>query len=375
VVRQGVARRIAVRFHAEAAARQGRDEMRVQLGRGVRRDHDRVLLGQRGDAQALGETRSARAVELHVADRAGGDEVAHREAGELALAVREGYRGGGGQPHEIRRLQIPVQRLFQPVDVERLDPAGELDAAVDVVRRVHVEHQGDVLADGLAHRPHPPRLVRRAAGAGLELDGAIPGLHEACELLGIDRVRRSGTVVASRRVGRNRALLASQHPPDRQARVLALDVPERDVDAPDRRHDLRPLAARQWRRQAVSSGDASGARAREGEEPVPHRDMGERVHAADDLSEPFHPGADRLHRRAVDLPVAGEAVVGAHFHHDNARRCQFLVCRPDWIVQRHRDRMGLDAGDPGHVGSRFRPGIAPQLYAMLLPLKTLKAAA
>src|SRR5437870_11410628 len=36
VVRQGVARRIAVRFHAEAAARQGRDEMRVQLGRGVR---------------------------------------------------------------------------------------------------------------------------------------------------------------------------------------------------------------------------------------------------------------------------------------------------------------------------------------------------
>jgi hypothetical protein len=35
-MRQGVARRIAVRFHAEAAARQGRDEMRVQLGRGVR---------------------------------------------------------------------------------------------------------------------------------------------------------------------------------------------------------------------------------------------------------------------------------------------------------------------------------------------------
>jgi len=85
-----------------------------------------------------------------------------------------------------------VQRLFQPVDVERLDPAGELDAAVDVVRRVHVEHQGDVLADGLAHRPHPPRLVRRAPGTGLELDGAIPGLHEACELLGIDLVRAPG---------------------------------------------------------------------------------------------------------------------------------------------------------------------------------------
>src|SRR4030095_11584781 len=147
VVRQGVARRIAVRFHAEAAARQGRDEMRVQLGRGVRGGHDRVLLGQRGDAQTLGKTRSARAVELHIADRAGGDEVAYREAGELALAVREGYRGGGGQPHEIRRLQIPVQRLFQPVDVERLDPAGELDFCADCVTRCDLLVYGDVVAD------------------------------------------------------------------------------------------------------------------------------------------------------------------------------------------------------------------------------------
>src|SRR5262245_24267481 len=70
VVRQRVPRRIAVRFHAVAAARQSRDEMRVQLGRSVRRDHDRVLLGQRRHAQPLGEPRGARAVELHVADRA-----------------------------------------------------------------------------------------------------------------------------------------------------------------------------------------------------------------------------------------------------------------------------------------------------------------
>ena len=78
-----------MRFHAEAAARQGRDEMRVQLGRGVRRNHDRVLLGQRRHAQPLGEPRGTRAVELHVADRAAGNEVAHRETRQLALAVRK----------------------------------------------------------------------------------------------------------------------------------------------------------------------------------------------------------------------------------------------------------------------------------------------
>src|SRR5262249_61325446 len=115
--------------------------------------------------------------------------------------------------------------------------------------------------------------------------------------------RRAGRVVPPGRVARNRPPLAPQPPPARRPRVFALDVPERYVDAPDGRHDLRPLAARQWRRQAVSSGDTAGARAREGEEPVPHRDMSERVYAANDLSEPLHPGADRLHRRAVDLPV------------------------------------------------------------------------
>src|SRR5262245_23227518 len=89
VVRQWVPRRIPVRFHAEAAARQRRDEMRVQLRCGVRRDHDRVLLVQRRHAQSLGEPGGTRAVELHVADRAAGNEVADREARQLALPVRK----------------------------------------------------------------------------------------------------------------------------------------------------------------------------------------------------------------------------------------------------------------------------------------------
>ena len=191
-----------------------------------------------------------------------------------------------------------------------------------------------------------------AAGAGLELDRAIARLARSRRA---PRRRpcpapRAGSSRRSHRSKIGRFSPPSSRHTGRPA-CLALDVPERDVDAADRRHDLRPLAARQRRRQAVGSGDAAGARAREGEEPVPHRDVGERVHAADDLAEPLHPVADRLHRRAVDLPVAGEAVVGAHFHQDDARRLQLLVRRPQRVVQRHRDRMGLDAGDPGHVGS------------------------
>ena len=68
-----------------------------------------------------------------------GDEIAHREAGQLALAMRQGDRRRRGEPREIGRLQIPVQRLLEPEDAMGLDPMRELDAVGQIVGRVHVE--------------------------------------------------------------------------------------------------------------------------------------------------------------------------------------------------------------------------------------------
>ena len=105
-----------MRFDAPGAARQGEDEVPVQFRRGVRRDHDAVLLGERGNAQRLGEAGGAGRVELHVADAALDDEIAHGEAGQFALAMRQRDRRRRGEPGEIGRLQIPVQRLLEPED-------------------------------------------------------------------------------------------------------------------------------------------------------------------------------------------------------------------------------------------------------------------
>ena len=109
--------------------------------------------GQCGDAQRLGKPGGPRRVELHVADAAIDDEIAHREAGQLALAMRQRDRRRRREPREIGRLQIPVQRLLEPEDAVRLDAAGELDAVRQIVGRVHVEHQVGLLADRGAHRP------------------------------------------------------------------------------------------------------------------------------------------------------------------------------------------------------------------------------
>src|SRR5947209_12449504 len=78
-----------MRLHAEGAARQPQHEMAVDLRRAVRRDHDAMLLGERGDAQGLGKAGGPRRVELHIADAALHDKIAHRKSGQFALAMRQ----------------------------------------------------------------------------------------------------------------------------------------------------------------------------------------------------------------------------------------------------------------------------------------------
>src|SRR5258708_39370229 len=78
---QRVGFRTAMRLDPKGAARHRQHEMTVDFGRSVRRDDGAVLLGELGDAQRLGKAGGAGRVELHVADAANGDEVAHRETG------------------------------------------------------------------------------------------------------------------------------------------------------------------------------------------------------------------------------------------------------------------------------------------------------
>src|SRR5205823_11690649 len=110
--------------------------MAVQLGCAMRSEHDPVLLGELSYAQGLGEAAGAGRVELHVANAALDNKIAHRETGQLALAVSERDRRRRRQPGEIGRLQVPMQRLLEPEDPVRLDGAGKLYAVRQVVRGV-----------------------------------------------------------------------------------------------------------------------------------------------------------------------------------------------------------------------------------------------
>ena len=69
---------------------EGGSDVRLEVSGGVRRDQHALRLRVPADAQRLAESSVAGAVELHVADRPGVDELADRVAMPFPLAMRQG---------------------------------------------------------------------------------------------------------------------------------------------------------------------------------------------------------------------------------------------------------------------------------------------
>ena len=262
--------------------------------------------------------------------------------------MRQRDRRRRREAREIGRLQIPVQRFFEPEDAVRLYAMGKLDAVSEIVGRVHVEHQLRLLADGGAHRANPLDIGGDAAEPGLQLDGAITQLDELCHLFGIGRVRRARPVIAAGRIRDERPVLAAEQSPDRQTGGPALQIPKRDIDPGDCCHNRGALAARHRRRQPVLALDDAGPRRRQREEPSPHRFMRQRIHAVHDLSETRDPVADARYRRAMDFTIPGEPVIGFDRNENDRPRLQFLMRGPHRLRPRHRDRIRRNRRDAHH---------------------------
>ena len=92
-----MAARIAMQLRGERRVAERRDQMPVQMPHRMRRDQHALLFGIMRDPQQFGEPGMPRGIELHVADRAGVDEIAHRVAVPLPLAVRQRNRRRRGQ--------------------------------------------------------------------------------------------------------------------------------------------------------------------------------------------------------------------------------------------------------------------------------------
>jgi len=157
--------------------------------------------------------------------------------------------------HALLHLAHSVQvvrreRLFEPADVELLQPPADPDRRRDVEPAVSLDHQQHVLPDGFGdfadalHRGIQfafadllPRFAERVPLAAEEL--VLPDLFR----FGREFVRRLRGRKPTVDVDRNRvAHLAAEQLIDRNAERFALDVPERHFDARQGAHQHRAAA-------------------------------------------------------------------------------------------------------------------------------------
>src|SRR3954470_17284718 len=108
MMRQRIARRGTVRFHAIAHFRQCSNEMRVDFRRMMGHDEYSVLLSELRDTQRLGEARCPRRIELEIFNCPAFDEVTHCKSVDLALAMRKRNARFSCECNIIFRLQIPM---------------------------------------------------------------------------------------------------------------------------------------------------------------------------------------------------------------------------------------------------------------------------
>src|SRR5205085_12659560 len=133
-----------------------------------------------GDAPAL------RGVVVHEIDRAGVEQSANRVARDLALTRRD--RNARRAPHarHQRDVVVPVTRLLEPADVERLDEMREADRVLYAPAAIGIDGEDEVGARGAAGRLDTPRVLLGREPADLELAsghaGAAIVLHLAADV-------------------------------------------------------------------------------------------------------------------------------------------------------------------------------------------------
>ena len=158
-------------------------------------------------------------------------QVAKAEARELAFAAGDRDRKRGFH-RPVSRHILGRHRLLEPSDVVRLDHPAETDRGDGVVGMVGIDHQSDIGPDRLPHRARH-RGILLDAEADLELHRLKSVRDIAGRLLGEIPQRIAGFApVETGRIGLHLgAQRAAEQAVHGHAKMLSLDIPQRDVDA------------------------------------------------------------------------------------------------------------------------------------------------
>src|SRR5437867_4686921 len=307
----------------------------------MRHPHTRHA-AQGGGAAPLGDAAALRGVHVDEIDGTRVDQATHAVARDLRLAG--GDRDARRLPHarHHRRIVVPVARLLEPPDVERLDQVRESHGVVGRPAAVGVDRQYEIGTGRRARRLDAPGVILGLEPADLELapghTGPAVGFHLAPDV----GERLAFHVVAADGDDRQAPAIAAEQGAHALAQRLADEVPERAVHAGDRLEQHLPVAARVTER----------------EHRLPDALALEDAHAPDERTqrvsdEPYDLTAMLAVVAVVDL--ADEPAVGPHAGDDGAAREDGVRAPAEVLLQWDLDRDGFDAVD-AHAG--VLPGAA-----------------
>ena len=147
-------------------------------------------------------------------------------------------------------------RVFQPAQVQRRQPLREPQRAARVATPVRVDRQPRVPVEHVVHGAH--QVQRRLGPRRAGMDAQLQRPHaQALQFLGTPRVggRRVRHAVVAGRVQRDPLPHpAAEELPDRRARGLAGQVPERHLHPADRAHHRALVEARPGHGRAHVAG-------------------------------------------------------------------------------------------------------------------------
>ena len=148
----------------------------------------------------------------------------------FAAGHRRGQRiGDAREPWKV----IVRRHVLPPVEVDVLEPPADVDRLMHAPALIDVAHQVDVRADRLAHQARALDLARRRGVARqrelhLHLPEAL--LHQRRRRLH-HVLQRERAHQRAARIGRHALAQAAEQRGQRLVERLALDVPQRHVDA------------------------------------------------------------------------------------------------------------------------------------------------
>ena len=190
------------------------------------------------DLQTIRNSRRSGAVELHYFNAASQDKVASIPTVQRLFPRRDGDTCRIGYLPQPLDVIVPVDRLLQPADTQRLERFCRPNGGRHVVSLVHVEHQVDCWADSLPHCRHPLHVLSHRRTTYLQLDGIVAHLHVTLALSDEISDRLAILVVPSGYIAGHFIAIPAQQLVHRHIGGFAFDVPQRNVDSCNCRHEL-----------------------------------------------------------------------------------------------------------------------------------------